>query len=154
MFFESVRFLALNSHENICIVHVQKNDWLSAISEVNLFLQSKQLPTLQVLQIQKNNLGFEVWLTGPEEQVHTAHQEFKSSSQIKTDKEEWSTITMTCTGLASGQAFLKVSEALKSLNTKVRSALCQSNNITFLLAKSDVAKVLQELHLLIEKQNA
>ncbi len=152
MFFESVQFLALNSHDQVCVVHVQKDNWHSALAEVNLFLQSKQLPLMQVLQIQKTNAGFEIWLTGPEEQVQSAQSEFKSASGIQLDKEEWATVTMTCTGSVSGQAFLKVSEVLKGINSKVRSALCQSSNITFLLAKNELPKAIKELHLLIEKK--
>ena len=152
MFFESVQFLALNSHDHVCIVSVQKEDWHGAISEVNSFLQSKQLPWLQVLQIQKSLYGFEIWLTGPEEQVRAAQAEFKSAAGIKLDPEEWATVTMTCTGSVSGPAFSKVSDVLKNLNIKVRSALCQSSNITFLLAKNEVAKVIKELHVLMNQK--
>ncbi len=152
MFFESVRFLALNSHDQVCLVNVQGDDCHSAIRKVNLFLESKQLPSLQVLQIQKNNLGFEIWLTGPEEQIRAAQIELNSATEIQSGTAEWATVTMTCTGSASGQAFLKVTEVLKKINITVRSALCQSGNITFLLEKNDVPKVLKELHVLIEEQ--
>ncbi len=152
MFFESVQFLALNSHDQVCVVHIQKDNWHSALAEVNLFLQSKQLPLMQVLQIQKTTAGFEIWLTGPEEQVHTAQMEFKSAPGIQLDNDEWATVTVTCTGSVSGQVFSKVSEVLKGINSKVRSALCQSSNITFLLAKNELPKAMKELHLLIEKK--
>ena len=152
MFFESVQFLALNSHDQVCVLQVQKESWHTALIEVNSFLQSKQLPLMQVLQIQKSSAGFEIWLTGPEEQTRAAQIEFKSAAGIQADHNEWATVTMTCTGSVSGQAFAKVSEVLKGLNNKVRSALCQSNNITFLIAKSELQHVIKELHLLIEKK--
>lgn len=153
MLFESVKFLALNSHEHVCLVNIQKPDWHSAVSEVNAFLNSKELPLLQVLQIQKKENGFEVWLTGPEEQMRNVYNQFRSAPGIELNKEEFATVTMTCTGSASSQAFTQVSKVLKDLNTKVRSALCQSNNITLLIAKNEVPRVLEKLHTLIEKQN-
>ena len=150
--FESVQFLALNSHEHVCLVNLQKPDWHLAITALNDFLQVQQLPLLQVLQIQKTTHGFEIWLTGPEEQMRAATQAFKNSKDLELNKDDFATVTMTCTGSASSQAFAEVSKVLKDLNTKVRSALCQSNNITFLIAKSEVPKVLESLHRLIEKQ--
>ena len=105
MFFESVQFLSLNSHEHVCVVTVQKDNCYSSVAEVNLFLESKQLPWLQVLQIQKNTSGFEIWLAGPEEQIRSAQKEFKSAPGVHLDKEDWATVTMTCTGSVSGQAF-------------------------------------------------
>jgi aspartate kinase len=152
MFFEAVHFIALNSHEHVCVVNVEKTDWHTAIEHLRSFLESKQLPLLQILQVQKSTSGFEIWMAGPEELVRSARTEIKGVAGLQMRQEEMATVTMTCTGSVSGEAFKQVSNVLKNLNASVRSALCQSSNITFLLAKSQHGKVLTELHTLIEKQ--
>lgn len=153
MFFEGTHFLALNSHEHVCVVEVKSADCHGAIYQLKKFLESRQIPWPLLLQSQDKGTHWEIWLAGPEELIHATEKELSGSS-FRTDSQNFSTncstVTMTCTGAASGEASEKVAGTLKEAKIPMRSLLCQSNNITTLLPRAHQGEALKVLHRLIE----
>lgn len=147
--FETCTALSINSHELVVGIHCQNHDPAAALQDLHKLFEENQIAFPQLLhcEIVQNKTDF--LLTGPQEIILAVKKELKNKSQFTLLPQEYSTVTVTCTGATSPEMTEKILKILSEKNLRCYKVLLSAMSITVLIDAPDRKKTIEVLHSLI-----
>lgn len=147
--FESCKALSLNSHEMVLGILCKEKDPVKALKELQTLFDEKQIPFPQLLQCEMNANKTEVLLTGPQEIVQAVKRELAQHDQFSLLPTDFSTVTLTCTGVTSPEITEKVLNILSDKKIQSHKLMLNAMSITVLIDAPLRKQVIETLHQLI-----
>lgn len=142
--FESSRILAISSHENILQIKIPHNDF----KKLKDFLEEKQIPFPQIIYTELSK-EMTLYLTGPKEIINSLYTEIKKSKSYHVSRSRLSSVTLTCTGITSGELTENVITKLNKQKIPFEKIFFQPMSMTIVLTQIHRNKAIQALHTLI-----
>lgn len=146
--FESNRILSLNSHENVLQVSTQADSLAKALSELQTFLEQKQVAFPQLLNSKSTHTEHTLLITGPQENISAIKKELQNS-KFKLVSTALSTVTMTCTGITSAEVVQKAAAKIEAEGIQVQQMILGAMSATFVLENKNRERAINSLHELI-----
>ncbi len=146
--FESNRILSLNSHENVLQISTQADSLAKALSELQKFLEQKQVAFPQLLNSKSNNSNHTLLITGPQENISAIKKELQNS-KFNLVSTALSTVTMTCTGITSAEVVQKAAAKIEAEGIQVQEMILGAMSATFVLDNKNRERAINSLHELI-----
>lgn len=147
--FESCKALSLNSHEMVLGILCKEKDPVKALKELQSLFNEKQIPFPQLLHCEMNANKTEIFLTGPQEIVQAVKRELINHSQFSLLPTDFSTVTVTCTGVTSPEITEKVLNILSDKKIHSHKLMLSAMSITVLVDAPLRKQVIETLHHLI-----
>jgi aspartate kinase len=147
--FESCKALSLNSHELVLKVVCKETDPSTALQSLQHSLNEKQIAFPQLLQCEVFESGTEVLLTGPQEIMQAIKKEFSGEKKFILENRDFSSVTLTCTGVTAPEITQQVLNALREKSLSCHKILLSAMSITILVDSSIRKDVINTLHQLI-----
>lgn len=149
--FESSRALSLNSHERVLRLTAQHASSEKALQDLKQNLESQQIAFPQVLNIKNSASDCEFLLTGPQEIIDALRKVVPTLKGFSLSSTDFSTVTLTCTGVASPEILQSVLSQLQSNGVLITAheIIMSAMSISILLDAQDRVTALQRLHQLI-----
>lgn len=144
--------LAINKISHLRELHLRASDVFSATTQLQKFLSSHELPSVQILSghpSQKTGL-YSLQLTAPEEVLTDLDQHLKKHTDITQAAEPLCAVSLTCTSAASSELIEKILASLSS-RSLIQSMVAGPLTITFYVKKPDAQVIISEAHNLIGK---
>ncbi|MGZ3771156.1 MAG: aspartate kinase [Bdellovibrio sp.] len=147
--FESCKALSLNSHEMVLGIHCNETNPVKALKDLQILFNEKQIPFPQLLQCEMNKTKTEMFLTGPQEIVQAVKRELSDNVQFSVLPTDFSTVTLTCTGVTSPEITEKVLNLLSENKINSQKLMLSAMSITVLVEAPIRKQVIETLHQLI-----
>ncbi|MGZ3773818.1 MAG: aspartate kinase [Pseudobdellovibrionaceae bacterium] len=147
--FESCKALSLNSHETVLEIHCQEKNPVKALKDLQTFFNEKQIPFPQLLQCEMNEKNAEILLTGPQEIIQAVKREITGHREFELVPTDFSTVTLTCTGVTSPEITEKVLNTLSNSELQTHKLMLSAMSITVLVDASLRKQVIETLHQLV-----
>ncbi|KYG67153.1 aspartate kinase [Bdellovibrio bacteriovorus] len=148
--FESSKALSLNSHELVLSVHCHEKNPAKALRDLQHLFNEKQIAFPQMLQCSSENGTTEILLTGPQEIMIAMKRELKGNKNFVVQDNEYSTVTLTCTGATSPELVQQVLDVLHSRALPSEKILMSAMSMTIMTSASERKAVIESLHSLIQ----
>lgn len=148
--FESSKALSLNSHELVLSVHCQEKNSAKALRDLQNLFNEKQIAFPQMLQCSQESGKTVILLTGPQEIMVAVKRELKGHKDFTIQDQEYSTVTLTCTGATSPELVQQVLDVLQTRALPSEKILMSAMSMTILTPASERKAVIESLHSLIQ----
>lgn len=143
--FETSRALSLNSHETVLQLNSKSGSALESLQALQKRLEEKQIAFPQILSAKSQ----QIYLTGPQEIMEAIKKEIASLKEFTLAKNDFSTVTLTCTGVTSPEITQQILKKLADEKIQVEEVMLSSMSVTVLLNRESRDQALQKLHQLI-----
>lgn len=147
--FESTKALSINSHETVLRISSTGKNPAQELKSLIQSLELKQIPFPQLLETEVNSEGTHFLITGPQEIIQAIKAELPAQTRYNLEKQELSTVTLTCTGITSPEMTACVLTTLQSANLHFIRLFTSAMSIHLLVNKNERQEVIQALHSLI-----
>jgi aspartokinase len=147
--YESSSILAINSFSEVFEIQFLSSDSAQAIKDLRHFLDQHEIPFPQILHMNQAKAGCQILITAASENLRALESALKTTSQFKLENPIWSSVTATCTGVASGDLTEKILAQLQKEKISVQKLLQTAMSTTVIVEKSQREKSIQALHHLI-----
>lgn len=147
--FESCKALSLNSHEMVLRILSKEKDPVKALNDLHTLFNKKQIPFPQLLQCEMNLDKTEIFLTGPQEIVQAVKRELQNNSEFSLLPTDFSTVTLTCTGITSPEITQSVLNILSERKISTHKVMLSAMSITVLVDALHRKQTIETLHELI-----
>lgn len=147
--FESCKALSLNSHEMVLRILSKEKDPVKALNDLHDLFNKKQIPFPQLLQCEMNLDKTEIFLTGPQEIVQAVKRELQNNSEFSLLPTDFSTVTLTCTGITSPEITQSVLNILSERKINTHKVMLSAMSITVLVDALNRKQTIETLHELI-----
>lgn len=148
--FESSKALSLNSHETVLSITSNETDLGSALTKLQNLFNEKQIPFPQLLSCEVVDKAAHILLTGPQEIMMAAKKELQSHASFKLEANDFSTVTMTCTGATAPEITQQILETLKNKDLKCHKLMISAMSVTVLIDANARKNAIEHLHTLIQ----
>lgn len=148
--FESCKALSLNSHELVIKVQTTEKNPAKALKNLQQFFDQKQIAFPQMLQCSKEDSHTEILLTGPQEIIFAVKRELKDHKEFQVAAQDYSTVTLTCTGATSPDLVHQVLEIMNARALSNDKILMSAMSLTILTQSSERKSLIEGLHSLIQ----
>lgn len=143
--YESSKPLSVNSHETVLELMVEGLKPLKALETLTWFLNEKQIPFPQILRTQPKAEGTLILLTGPLEIMRAIEKE-SANAPVKIHLNRFSTVTMTCTGVTSGQLYDHLFKLLEKDGIAFNEILVSAMSMTIVVPQEMRHRAVKCLH--------
>lgn len=147
--FESCKALSLNSHELVLGIHCSEKNPAKALLGLQKLFDQNQIAFPQLLSCEALIDCTEIFITGPQEIVLAAKKELQKGSQYKLMSTDFSTVTLTCTGVTSPEITQQVLNLLTEKEVKTQKLLVSAMSVTILVDAPLRKQVIELLHSMI-----
>jgi aspartate kinase len=147
--FESSKALSLNSHELVISIHCQEKNPAKALRDIQNLFNDKQIAFPQMLQCAVADGKTEILLTGPQEIIVAVKRELKGHKDFAVQDNEYSTVTLTCTGATSPELVQQVLDLLTTRGLPSEKILMSAMSLTVMTPSTQRKAVIETLHSLI-----
>lgn len=147
--FESCKALSLNSHELVIKIQTSVASPAKALKDLQNFFDEKQIAFPQMLQCSKEKDHTEILLTGPQEIIVAVKRELKDHKEFQVAAQDYSTVTLTCTGATSPDLVHRVLEIMNTHSLAHERILMSAMSLTVLTSAPERKSVIESLHSLI-----
>jgi aspartate kinase len=151
LMFETTKILSLNSHSDVLKLSMKQDSLAVGLQKLQQEFNALELPFPQLLTTESPShpeLEQSLYLTGPQEVLNTIKKEIKNFS---VSKEQYCTITATCTGVSTPKIASQITQKLHELDLQPIRLWMSGMSCTLLLLSDQRQRALSHLHTLIEE---
>lgn len=144
--YESERILGLNQHSQVILLQCRSySDFINA-------LEKMQVASPVVLQIDQNENGLSIAVTGPKEVLSQVSSLPKTANDIRILSDDSCTLTATCSGSSSLELQNLMLQRLTEAGVKPFKVVISNSSISFFMKQSQLETSTLTLHQMIESQ--
>ncbi|WP_413576898.1 aspartate kinase [Bdellovibrio sp. HCB290] len=147
--FESCKALSLNSHETVLEIRSQEKNTAKALKQLQDLFEEKQIAFPQLLHCEINKDHAEILLTGPQEIMGAVKRELQSQKNFTLHPQDYSTVTLTCTGATSPEIPQQVLEKMDKAQLQAHKLIMSAMSVTVVIDASTRKQTVEALHTLI-----
>ncbi|WP_413586273.1 aspartate kinase [Bdellovibrio sp. HCB274] len=147
--FESCKALSLNSHETVLEIKSQEKNTAKALKQLQSLFEEKQIAFPQLLHCEINKDHAEILLTGPQEIMGAVKRELQSQKDFTLHPQDYSTVTLTCTGATSPEIPQQVLEKMDKAQLQAHKLIMSAMSVTVVIDASTRKQTVEALHTLI-----
>ena len=148
--YESSKILAINSFSQVFEIQCLGHDAAQSLKDLRQFLDQQEIAFPQILHINQSNLGCQILITAPDENMKSIQDSLKATNKFKLETPIWSSVTATCTGITSGDLTEKILSQLQKEKINVQKVLQTAMSTTLIVENSQREKSIQALHNLMK----
>jgi aspartate kinase len=147
--FESCKALSLNSHETVLEILAKGKSCAQGLQELQKLFEKTQIPFPQLLHCELVNNAAEIILTGPSEIMTAIKKELNAHAAFTLNPNDFSTVTLTCTGATSPEIPQQVLNTMEKAQLKAHKLIMSAMSATVLVDAKDRKQSIEALHQLI-----
>ncbi|MEK2689850.1 aspartate kinase [Bdellovibrio sp. GT3] len=147
--FESCKALSLNSHETVLEIKSQEKNTAKALKQLQTLFEEKQIAFPQLLHCEINKDHAEILLTGPQEIMGAVKREIQSQKNFSLHPQDYSTVTLTCTGATSPEIPQQVLEKMDKAQLQAHKLIMSAMSVTVVVDATTRKETIDALHALI-----
>jgi aspartate kinase len=147
--FESCKPLSLNSHQMVLQLTSPLKSAAAALKSLREYFDLKQISFPQLLDLEQTSAGISMLVTGPEEVIHAIKSALPLHQDFSLSANEYSTVTMTCTGCTTPEIPQQISTLLEKNKINAHKMMIHAMSVSVLIEASHRKSALQILHSLI-----
>lgn len=146
--FESVRLLSINSHSDIVQLQIKGQSLSEGLSALQKSLEANEISFPQLLTTEEGGENSNIiYLTGPQETLEALRRE---NHQFNISSERLSTVTVTCTGVATPEIAVKITQQLEKNGIQTKRLWISGMSCSVLLPSDSKSSAIATLHDLID----
>lgn len=147
--FESSKVMALNSHEQVLLLKVKTSSMNEAYQILHQDFEKFEISFPQVLSMEVQASDTVVFITGPAETLHAILKERDKLKNVSLLNTELSSVSATCTGVASPEIAHQVLAKLAKTNITPAAMNLSAQSINLFIDAKNRKAALSSLHELI-----
>jgi aspartate kinase len=144
--YESARILSVNTHKEICLLHVKGADFALAFAAIGAALKPLDLPMPQFLDSECRDGRCSFLITAPQETLNAITQIAAKSSVLEVEAKELSSVTATCQGAYASALPGEIVAALSRHSVQTHKMIFGAMSLTVIVSAKDRNKAVQTIH--------